>query len=121
MKRILKVGESALKGIKQATIDTWVKGMEDLTAKADQEKKELDAIMESVVPKWVEAYNKGVSVRELANLTNGQVCHATIARYIQLYSKKHPELTIRKGWQKGRPKKAKELNPRPQAEAQPNA
>jgi response regulator of citrate/malate metabolism len=113
MKKIFKVGESALKGIKQATIDMWNKGVEDLITKAEQEKKELDAIMESIVPKRVEAYNKGVGTRELAELTNGEISHATIARYIQLYAKKHPELTIRKGH--GRPKKAKEQSALPEA------
>jgi len=95
MKRLRKIGESALKGIKQATIDTWIKGMEDVITKAEQEQKELDTVLESIVPKWVEAYNKGVSLRELAEFTNGEISHATIGRYIKEYAERHPEITVR--------------------------
>ena len=74
---------SALRDVKQATIDAWVDSVKTLISDADarlKQKEEDEQKRQQLLPYLKEATQKGVTLRELSEVTG--LSHTTIARWL---------------------------------------
>ena len=74
---------SALRDVKQATIDTWIDSVKTLISskEAERQKQQEDEQKKTqLIPYLKEAMEKGATLRELSEITG--LSHTTIARWL---------------------------------------
>jgi response regulator of citrate/malate metabolism len=68
----------------QTTIDKW---FAILTEKLTKRRQEVNLLKQKFLPLILELNNYGYSTREITEMLEGQVSHASIARYVKIAKK----------------------------------
>lgn len=73
---------SSLVGLKQETLDSWMRKLDGLITVKSEAIQEHEATAQKIIPLLLKAQDNNISVRELAQITG--LSPATMARWMKL-------------------------------------